>query len=158
MSGDGVKKKQTIYVRWVRSGIGFSVSQKRMIRSLGLRRLNHVVELEDTPSNRGLVAKISHLVEITTPLPPSQASIPEYVLRPPSAKPTVAAKPGKTGKPAEPSTVAAASGETVAPEATGETPAADAAATAKPKRTRKKKTGGEQASGDSPAAPEKSEE
>lgn len=90
MSRDGMakKKSKTVFVRWVRSGIGFSYHQKRMVRSLGLRRLNHIVELEDTPSVRGLVARIPHLVEITgPPAQPSHASVPEYTIRVADAAP-----------------------------------------------------------------------
>lgn len=76
------KGSETIFVRWVRSGIGFSYHQKRMVRSLGLRRLNQTVELQDTPSNRGLVARIPHLVEIVRPdVRPSWASIPEFSIQ-----------------------------------------------------------------------------
>ncbi|HEV2417956.1 MAG TPA: 50S ribosomal protein L30 [Terriglobia bacterium] len=83
------KKSKTIFVRWVRSGIGFSYHQKRMVRSLGLRHLNHVVELEDNPAIRGLVAKVPHLVEITTrPEQPAHASIPEFTIRAASVAPS----------------------------------------------------------------------
>ena len=73
----------TIYVKWVRSGIGFSQRQKDMIRSLGLTRLNQVVERPDTPQTRGLVAALAHLVGIVgKPEQPAWASVPEYVVRP----------------------------------------------------------------------------
>jgi large subunit ribosomal protein L30 len=51
-------------VRQVRSGIGRPRTQREVLRSLGLRRIRHEVEREDTPAIRGMVAKISHLVEI----------------------------------------------------------------------------------------------
>jgi large subunit ribosomal protein L30 len=54
-----------ILVTWKKSGIGFPRDQRRTIESLGLRRLNHTVEHEDTPSIRGMVDKVSHLVEVT---------------------------------------------------------------------------------------------
>ncbi len=57
-------EKRAIRIKWVRSGIGFNHRQSEIIRSLGLRRLNHVVERPDTPQIRGLVAKVPHLVEI----------------------------------------------------------------------------------------------
>jgi large subunit ribosomal protein L30 len=56
--------KKTIRIQYFRSSIGRSEHQKRMVRSLGLRRLNQVVEREDTPSVRGLVAKVPHLLQI----------------------------------------------------------------------------------------------
>ncbi|PJA31962.1 MAG: 50S ribosomal protein L30 [Zetaproteobacteria bacterium CG_4_9_14_3_um_filter_53_7] len=57
-------KKDTIRVRQVKSGIGYAKDQKATLVGLGLRRMNQVVELEDTPSVRGMVQKINHLVRI----------------------------------------------------------------------------------------------
>ena len=57
-------KKNTIRVRQFKSGIGYSKDQKATLRGLGFRRLNQVVELEDTPSVRGMVNKVCHLVRI----------------------------------------------------------------------------------------------
>lgn len=80
---------RTIRIRWVRSGIGFTHRQKEMIRSLGLRRLNQIVERPDSPQIRGLVARIPRLVEIVDALEPSPwALLPEYTIRPPEAAPT----------------------------------------------------------------------
>ncbi|PIP02078.1 MAG: 50S ribosomal protein L30 [Zetaproteobacteria bacterium CG12_big_fil_rev_8_21_14_0_65_54_13] len=56
--------KDTIRVRQYKSGIGYSKDQKATLVGLGLRRMNQVVELEDTPSVRGMVNKIRHLVRI----------------------------------------------------------------------------------------------
>jgi large subunit ribosomal protein L30 len=53
-----------IRVRQVRSGIGRPRNQREVLRSLGLRRIRHEVMREDTPAVRGMIAKISHLVEI----------------------------------------------------------------------------------------------
>ncbi|MBN2429865.1 MAG: 50S ribosomal protein L30 [Acidobacteria bacterium] len=58
------KKQKTIRVKYVRSVIGKPEPQRLVVRSLGLRKLNQVVEREDTPAVRGMVAKIPHLVEI----------------------------------------------------------------------------------------------
>ena len=75
------KTRRTIRIKWVRSGIGFSFRQKEMIRSLGLRRLNQMVERPDTPQARGLVAKIPHLVEvIAEPTAQAEFSLPEYTV------------------------------------------------------------------------------
>ncbi len=57
-------KKKTLRIRQVRSVIGRPQNQREVVRSLGLRRLRHEVERMDTPAVRGMVAKISHLVEI----------------------------------------------------------------------------------------------
>ncbi len=54
----------TIKIRQVRSGIGRPKPQRLVLQSLGLRRIRHVVEREDTPAVRGMVKKIPHLVEI----------------------------------------------------------------------------------------------
>jgi large subunit ribosomal protein L30 len=53
-----------IRVRWVRSAIGYDRHQRVVLRGLGLRRLNQCVELEDTPSIRGMVAAVSHLIRV----------------------------------------------------------------------------------------------
>jgi len=57
-------KKDTIRVRQYKSGIGYSKDQKATLVGLGLRRMHQVVELEDTPSVRGMVNKVRHLVRI----------------------------------------------------------------------------------------------
>jgi len=53
-----------LHLKWVRSAIASPVKQKLVIKGLGFTRLNQVVEREDTPSVRGMVAKVPHLVEI----------------------------------------------------------------------------------------------
>ena len=57
-------KGTILRIKYVRSSIGRSKHQKRIVRSLGLRRLNQVIERHDTPAVRGVVAKIPHLVQI----------------------------------------------------------------------------------------------
>ena len=51
-------------LKWVRSAICSPVTQKLVVKGLGFTRLNQVIEREDTPSIRGMVAKVPHLVEI----------------------------------------------------------------------------------------------
>ncbi len=53
-----------IRVRWTRSAIGFDRRQRATLRGLGLRRLQQVVEVKDTPANRGMVNKVIHLVTV----------------------------------------------------------------------------------------------
>jgi large subunit ribosomal protein L30 len=53
-------------ITWVKSAIGYSKRQKGTIRALGLRRLGDVVEQHDTPEIRGMINKVSHLVEVET--------------------------------------------------------------------------------------------
>jgi large subunit ribosomal protein L30 len=52
-------------VTLVRSPIDRVQKQKDTVRGLGLRRLHHSVVLEDTPSIRGMIRKVQHLVEVT---------------------------------------------------------------------------------------------
>ena len=51
-------------VKLVRSGIGRPQRHKDTLRGLGLTKLNKVVTLEDTPSVRGMINKVSHLVQV----------------------------------------------------------------------------------------------
>ena len=53
-----------IKIQYYRSVIAFPKKQKEIVHSLGLRKLNQVVERPDTPSMRGTVAKIPHLIRI----------------------------------------------------------------------------------------------
>jgi large subunit ribosomal protein L30 len=48
----------------VKSGIGFTQRQRQTLRGLGFRKLYQVVELEDTPSVRGMITAIAHLVKV----------------------------------------------------------------------------------------------
>jgi len=54
----------TIKIKQTKSRIGAPAVQRRTLDSLGLTKLNHVVEHEDTPSIRGMVEKVKHLVTI----------------------------------------------------------------------------------------------
>ncbi|MBI3895430.1 MAG: 50S ribosomal protein L30 [Acidobacteria bacterium] len=49
----------------MRSEIGFPRKQRLVLRGLGFRKLQQVVERPDTPAIRGMIAKVSHLVEVT---------------------------------------------------------------------------------------------
>ena len=48
----------------VRSTIGTRWKQRESLRTLGLRRIRHTVVREDNPQTRGLIAVVSHLVEV----------------------------------------------------------------------------------------------
>ena len=52
-------------IRWKKSTIGYSQRQRDTIRTLGLRRLQATVEREDSPSVRGMIHQVRHLVEVT---------------------------------------------------------------------------------------------
>ena len=54
----------TIKVKQVKSKIGAPIDQKRTLTALGLRRISQVVEIEDTPSNLGMIRKVHHLVRV----------------------------------------------------------------------------------------------
>ena len=54
----------TIKIKQIKSKIGYPVDQKRTLEALGLRKISQVVEKEDTPSIRGMIRKVQHLVTI----------------------------------------------------------------------------------------------
>jgi large subunit ribosomal protein L30 len=57
-------KGTKMQLKWVRSAICTPMKHKLVVKGLGFTRLNQVIEREDTPSIRGMVAKVPHLVEI----------------------------------------------------------------------------------------------
>ena len=60
-------KKQSskkLRIKYVRSTIGRPDAQERVIKGLGFRKLNQVVERPDTPEIRGMINKVQHLVEV----------------------------------------------------------------------------------------------
>jgi len=54
-----------LQVKLVKSPIGYTKKQRRVVQALGLRKIGQTVEHSDTPIIRGMVNKISHLLEIT---------------------------------------------------------------------------------------------
>jgi large subunit ribosomal protein L30 len=56
--------KATIQVQYYRSAIQAPVKHKRVVKGLGFTRLNQIVVREDTPSIRGMVRTVPHLVRI----------------------------------------------------------------------------------------------
>jgi large subunit ribosomal protein L30 len=54
----------TLKIQYVRSAIGSPGKHKLVIKSLGFKRLNQVVDRVDTPAIRGMVAQVPHLVKI----------------------------------------------------------------------------------------------
>lgn len=59
-----MSSQNKLRITWVKSSIGYSRRQKGTIRALGLRRLGDVVEQADTAVIRGMVDKVSHLVQV----------------------------------------------------------------------------------------------
>lgn len=58
------KTKQTVKIKLIKSLNGRLESHKATARGLGLRKISQQVELEDTPSVRGMIKKISYLLQI----------------------------------------------------------------------------------------------
>lgn len=56
--------KSTVKVTLVRSPIGIQPKHRLCLKGLGLRRINHTVEVEDTPSVRGMINKINYLLAV----------------------------------------------------------------------------------------------
>jgi len=55
---------KTVKVTQVKSSIGRLPKHKASLRGLGLRKINHTVELEDTPSVRGMINKVYYMVKV----------------------------------------------------------------------------------------------
>ncbi len=55
----------TIKIKQIRSLIGRTPNQIKNVKALGLRKIGHVVEKEDTPQIRGMIRKIDFMVEVT---------------------------------------------------------------------------------------------
>jgi large subunit ribosomal protein L30 len=58
------KKTGTVKLKWVRSFIGCPRDMRATVRGLGFRRMQQVVEREDTPAVRGMIDKVRHLVVV----------------------------------------------------------------------------------------------
>ena len=54
----------TLKIKQIKSKIGAPIDQKRALEALGLHRISQVVEREDTPSLRGMIRKVHHLVTV----------------------------------------------------------------------------------------------
>ena len=67
MSSAAAKKSATLRVTQRRSRNGSDKAQLATLRSLGLRRVNHTVEVSDTPQIRGMLHRVRHLVEVQEP-------------------------------------------------------------------------------------------
>jgi large subunit ribosomal protein L30 len=53
---------KTLKVQQIKSSFGILANHKACLTGLGLRRIRHVVEVQDTPSVRGMINKVRHLV------------------------------------------------------------------------------------------------
>ncbi len=61
---DKTQDKKTLTVKLVRSVAGTRESHRATVRGLGLRKTNSTSTLEDTPAVRGMINKVSYLVEL----------------------------------------------------------------------------------------------
>ena len=59
-----MSKAETITIKLVKSGIGRMKNHKLCIKGLGIKKVNQTVTVLDTPSNRGMINKISDMLEI----------------------------------------------------------------------------------------------
>lgn len=141
------KAQKTVHIKWVRSGIGFTRRQKEMVRSLGLGRLNQVVERPDTAPIRGLVENIPHLVQVVSkPAKPEWMSVPEYTIYPPEVSAEVPAPPPRAKAAPAPVAKADVHAETAKPaakesKAEAEKAAAESGQAAKAKKPAKPAAG-----------------
>ena len=55
---------KTVKIQQIKSEIGYNRKQRTTLRGLGLRKMNQVRELEDTPAVRGMINKVRHLVVV----------------------------------------------------------------------------------------------
>ncbi len=58
------KNNGTIKIQYYKSTIGYSKKQKAMVKSLGITKLNQIVEKPDNEAMRGVVSKIPHILRI----------------------------------------------------------------------------------------------
>tara|TARA_B100001029_G_scaffold28670_1_gene20973 strand:- start:2494 stop:2682 length:189 start_codon:yes stop_codon:yes gene_type:complete len=59
-----MSKEKAIKIKLIKSGIGRIKNHKLCIKGLGFKKLNQIVSVSDTPSNRGMINKISDMLEI----------------------------------------------------------------------------------------------
>ena len=53
-----------LYITLVKSSIGYSKDQRKTLKTLGLRRMHQTVNHDDSPSIRGMINKVAHLVNV----------------------------------------------------------------------------------------------
>jgi large subunit ribosomal protein L30 len=58
--------KEYIKIKLIRSSIGRPSKHRAVLRGMGLTKMNKVVTLQDTPETRGMIRKVSHLVEVVS--------------------------------------------------------------------------------------------
>jgi large subunit ribosomal protein L30 len=63
--GDTGTAGKRLKITLLKSPIGFNKTQAATVEGMGLRRINHSVELLDTPATRGMIHKVRHLVAVS---------------------------------------------------------------------------------------------
>ena len=58
------KREKTVKVTLIKSASGRLKRHKACVAGLGLRRIGHTVEVPDTPSNRGMINKVSYMLRV----------------------------------------------------------------------------------------------
>lgn len=58
------KDLNTIKIKQIKSLSGIRDKHKRSVKGLGLRKINHIVEVIDSPENRGMINKVNYVVKI----------------------------------------------------------------------------------------------
>ncbi len=61
-----MNKKSMIKIKLVKSPIGRNSNHKLCVKGLGFKKLNQIVEIQDTQSNKGMINKISDMIEVVT--------------------------------------------------------------------------------------------
>ena len=61
-----MNKKTMIKIKLVKSRIGRNSNHKLCVKGLGFKKLNQIVEIQDTQSNKGMINKISDMIEVVT--------------------------------------------------------------------------------------------
>jgi large subunit ribosomal protein L30 len=57
-------ENKMVRVTYFKSAIGYKKDQKATIAAMGFKKLGQTLELKDTPSLRGMIRKVSHLVKV----------------------------------------------------------------------------------------------
>ncbi|MCW1966711.1 MAG: 50S ribosomal protein L30 [Anaerolineae bacterium] len=64
MSDNSSENKQ-VTIKWVKSAIGYGISQKRTLKALGFSKLGQVIQRPDVPQVRGMINAVRHLVQVS---------------------------------------------------------------------------------------------
>jgi len=57
-------KNNKLEIKQIKSAIGYHTKTKKTLEALGIKKLNHIVIKNDSPSIRGMIDKVKHLIEI----------------------------------------------------------------------------------------------